>query len=85
MGSVGLDRDFLVEDNGFEDAKPDNSLSQLYDRMENNEFDLIAIGRALIANPDWPQLVRHGELDKLQVFSKELLMTLEGGEAVSPK
>ncbi|MYM62254.1 NADH:flavin oxidoreductase [Pseudomaricurvus sp. HS19] len=85
VGSVGLDRDFLVEDNGFEDAKPDNSLNQLYDRMENQEFDLIAVGRALIANADWPQLVRNGELDKLQVFSKELLMTLEGGEAVSPK
>lgn len=85
VGSVGLDRDFLVADEGFETANPSNSLDKLFDRMESNEFDLIAIGRALIANADWPQLVRDGALDQLQEFNKELLMSLEGGEALSPK
>lgn len=85
VGSVGLDRDFLVEDSGFETAKPNNSLDKLFDRMESNEFDLIAVGRALIANANWPELVRAGQLDQLQEFNKELLMSLEGGEAISPK
>lgn len=85
VGSVGLDRDFLVEDNGFETARPSHSLDQLFSRMGDKEFDLIAVGRALIANADWPQLVRAGRLDELQEFNKELLLTLEGGEAVSPR
>jgi 2,4-dienoyl-CoA reductase-like NADH-dependent reductase (Old Yellow Enzyme family) len=85
VGSVGLDRDFLVEDQGFETARPDNSLDQLFSRVAANEFDLVAVGRALIANADWPQLVREDRLDELQEFTKELLLTLEGGKAFSPR
>ncbi|GAB3093733.1 NADH:flavin oxidoreductase [Aestuariicella hydrocarbonica] len=85
VGSVGLDRDFLVADNGFENASPSHSLEPLFERMNQHEFDLVAVGRALIANADWPQRVRRGELDKLQEFNKELLYSLEGGAAVSPK
>ena len=85
VGSVGLDKDFLVADDGFETANPSNSLDKLFSRMESNEFDLIAVGRALIANADWSQLVRAGKMDELQEFNKELLYSLEGGEAISPK
>ena len=49
---------------------------QLLKRMQADEFDLIAVGRALIANPDWPQLVRAGEMDKIRTFSKDLLADL---------
>ncbi len=85
VGSVGLDTDFLVEGEGFKSAEVDNSLDKLTDRMDADEFDLIAIGRALIANADWPTLVREGEFNKLTTFDKTMLATLEGGLAVSPK
>jgi len=47
------------------------------DLIENGEADLLAVGRAMIANPDWVPLVRAGEWQKLQPFSKELLDRLE--------
>jgi len=28
--------------------------------LERGDFDLVAVGRALIANPDWPHRVRNG-------------------------
>ena len=85
VGSVGLDADFLVEGEGFKAAQVDNSLDKLTDRMQRGEFDLVAVGRALIANPDWANLVRDGKLDKLLPFDKGMLATLEGGIAYSPK
>jgi 2,4-dienoyl-CoA reductase-like NADH-dependent reductase (Old Yellow Enzyme family) len=44
--------------------------------MEADEFDLIAVGRALLANPDWPKLIRNGETDKIKTFSKDQLTEL---------
>jgi 2,4-dienoyl-CoA reductase-like NADH-dependent reductase (Old Yellow Enzyme family) len=41
--------------------------------MEADEFDLIAVGRALIANPDWANKVRDGKMDELVTFNKEML------------
>ena len=85
VGSVGLDSDFLVEGDGFKTAEVDNSLDKLTDRMEAGEFDLIAVGRALIANADWANVVRNGEFDQLHTFEKSMLETLEGAVAYSPK
>ena len=45
-------------------------------RMEMDEFDLIAVGRALLANPDWPKLIRAGATDKLRTFNKGQLAEL---------
>lgn len=85
VGSVGLDADFLVEGEGFKTADVDTSLDKLTDRMQAGEFDLIAVGRALIANADWAKLVRQGSFDKLSTFDKTMLETLEGEIAYSPK
>ena len=41
--------------------------------MDADEFDLVAVGRALIANPDWVNLVQAGRIDELQPFRKEQL------------
>jgi 2,4-dienoyl-CoA reductase-like NADH-dependent reductase (Old Yellow Enzyme family) len=41
--------------------------------MEADEFDLIAVGRALIANSDWANKVRDGKMDELVTFNKEML------------
>ncbi|NJC33970.1 2,4-dienoyl-CoA reductase-like NADH-dependent reductase (Old Yellow Enzyme family) [Sphingomonas jejuensis] len=45
--------------------------------IDAGEFDLIAVGRAMIANPDWAALVRAGRANELKPFSKALLATLE--------
>lgn len=77
VGSVGLDKDFLPEDGtkNFKDAETVN-LDNLMARVDNDEFDLVAIGRAVIANPDWVKKVQAGEIDSLQAFDKKLLMQL---------
>ncbi len=46
-----------------------NGTNQRDDRMEREEFDLIAVGRALISNPDWANKVRRGDITRLKGFS----------------
>ncbi|MCX2981088.1 NADH:flavin oxidoreductase [Halieaceae bacterium IMCC14734] len=77
VGSVGLNHDFipLPGEATFREAEP-ASLDSLIERMERDEFDLVAVGRAMIANPDWAARVREGHLDTMQAFEKEQLFAL---------
>ena len=45
-----------------------DSLDGLVERMERGEFDLIAVGRALLSDPEWVIKVRDGRDDELQDF-----------------
>lgn len=67
VGSVGLSGDFMAAFGG-ESSKP-ASLDNLVHRMEREEFDLIAVGRAILSDPLWVTKVREGNLDGLQDFS----------------
>ncbi|KPF91832.1 hypothetical protein IP81_07080 [Novosphingobium sp. AAP83] len=49
------------------------SLERLVTRMERGEFDLIAVGRALIVDPDWANKVQAGRLDELSPFETQAL------------
>ncbi|REL30843.1 NADH:flavin oxidoreductase [Thalassotalea euphylliae] len=77
VGSVGLNQDFLPEDgtSNFKDAET-VSLDNLLDRIGKQEFDLVAVGRALISNPDWVNKVKAGEFDSLKAFDKAQLAEL---------
>jgi 2,4-dienoyl-CoA reductase-like NADH-dependent reductase (Old Yellow Enzyme family) len=44
--------------------------------MEREEFDLIAVGRALLADPNWVVKVRDGRQDELKDFERSAMMTL---------
>lgn len=78
VGSVGLNNDFLPDkgDVGFKAAEP-ASLDNLIARMNSNEFSLVAVGRAMIANADWANQVENGDFEKLVAFEKEMLSGLE--------
>jgi 2,4-dienoyl-CoA reductase-like NADH-dependent reductase (Old Yellow Enzyme family) len=78
VGSVGLNSEFLPKpgEKGFQAAEP-ASLDNLLQRMDQQEFDLVAVGRALIANSDWTNKVREGRLDELVPYEQEALTTLE--------
>jgi len=67
VGSVGLSGDFMAAFGG-ESSKP-ASLDNLVHRMEREEFDLIAVGRAILSDPLWVTKVREGNLAGLQDFS----------------
>ena len=76
VGSVGLDTAFTDENtSGFAGAKP-ASLDKLTDRMAKGEFDLVAVGRALIANPDWANKLRTGKHSEMAPYTKDMLEKL---------
>ncbi|MEM9496232.1 MAG: NADH:flavin oxidoreductase [Pseudomonadota bacterium] len=74
VGSVGLDGEFTAAFQG-KGSKP-ASLDNLLERMTRNEFDLIAVGRALLQDPLWVQKVREGRNDELMEFTSKALATL---------
>ena len=70
VGSVGLDGVFAAGgDNGGAAAAA--GLGPLVDRFGAGEFDLVAVGRALIADPDWVAKVRDGRTGELVGFTPE--------------
>ena len=74
VGSVGLSGEFIASYAG-EVSKP-ASLDRLVQMMARGDFDLIAVGRALLADPHWVEKVREGRTDELKDFSREAMATL---------
>ena len=76
VGSVGLSND-LKSPEGRQKAEVDYcSLELLADQMAAGDFDCIAVGRAMLAAPDWPRYVQQNRLQDLPAFSKSVLDTL---------
>jgi len=74
IGSIGLDRDLIASLGSAETAEIDlASLDELMRRFDRGDFDMVAVGRAMIAEPDWPHLVRRGELSRLKPFSTAVM------------
>ncbi|PQA88093.1 NADH:flavin oxidoreductase [Hyphococcus luteus] len=74
VGSVGLSGEFTAAFGG-ESSEPE-SLDRLIEMMAREEFDLIAVGRALLQDPEWALKVREARTDDLKTFTKEALATL---------
>lgn len=72
VGSVGLDGDFFGAFRG--DGSAPAPLDELMRRLDRGDFDLVAVGRALLQDPHWVQKVRDG--GQLQPFTKAALETL---------
>jgi 2,4-dienoyl-CoA reductase-like NADH-dependent reductase (Old Yellow Enzyme family) len=51
-------------------------LDRLVARMERDEFDLIAVGRALLSDPQWAAKVRKGNSDALHGFEASAMAEL---------
>ncbi len=66
VGSINCNTAYTDQDSP---AIVDN-LDRLWEMLERGDFDLVAVGRALIANPAWPQLIRRGAVAELVPFSK---------------
>lgn len=78
VGSISLDADFIPAEGetSFREAEI-ASLDELEQRLADDEFDLVAVGRAMIANPDWANKVQAGELNGLRPYTKDLLASLD--------
>ena len=74
VGSVGLSGDFIMAYAG-ESSKP-ASLDELMRRLDRGDFDLVAIGRALLQDPNWGAKIRQGRTDELMDFERSAMATL---------
>ncbi|WSE13550.1 NADH:flavin oxidoreductase [Streptomyces sp. NBC_01280] len=66
VGSVGLDGDFIRAFMGEGSAV--KGIDDLLDRLERDEFDMVAIGRALLQDPEWAAKVLEGRFDELKPY-----------------
>ncbi|MDJ1472796.1 NADH:flavin oxidoreductase [Xanthocytophaga flava] len=74
VGSIGLSGEFLAAFKG-ESSQP-QSIEQLLERMDRGEFDLAAVGRSLLADPNWVEKIRDERTAELKGFTKEALAAL---------
>ncbi|MEN5055133.1 NADH:flavin oxidoreductase [Sphingobacterium kitahiroshimense] len=74
VGSVGLDGDFFGAYAG-ESSEP-SSLEELIRRLDRGDFDLVAVGRPLLADANWVKKIRNNQLSDLKGFRKEYLNEL---------
>ena len=75
VGSVGLEGPLevgrIAKHNGT--AVSLNNLSRLVEMLERGDFDLVALGRIVLANPDWPRLVQNGRFDAIRPYDAGVL------------
>jgi 2,4-dienoyl-CoA reductase-like NADH-dependent reductase (Old Yellow Enzyme family) len=79
VGSVGVAAPFLgVSDDGRGPAAPQASLTlaPLVGLLERGEFDLVALGRAVLADPAWAAKVGDGRLAEIRPYAKSADATL---------
>ena len=73
VGSVGLSGEFIGSFRG--EKSESTGVDELVRRLERGDFDLVAVGRALLGDPAWARKIRGGE-SALQAFDPQALATL---------
>jgi 2,4-dienoyl-CoA reductase-like NADH-dependent reductase (Old Yellow Enzyme family) len=78
VGSVGLSVDVMETLFGQEaENHVEQGVAELVRRFTAGEFDLVAIGRGLIGDPDWVNKVRAGRYADVRPFARDDLGKLE--------
>ncbi len=79
VGSIGLSKKFDSKAERRDGALefPPASLQQMARMTERDEYDLAAIGRMLIANPDWVSLLAQRAQDRLRTYTPSMRSTLD--------
>jgi len=74
VGSVGMSK--MMGETFDPGALSDvSNLDKLSEAMERGDFDLVAVGRALLADPEWPRKIREGRVDELKAFVRNPTMS----------
>jgi 2,4-dienoyl-CoA reductase-like NADH-dependent reductase (Old Yellow Enzyme family) len=86
VGSVSLDVDFIVSLGrtpkpesgapGGNGVSPAAEMDRLAEMLARGDFDLVAVGRAMLADPSWAAKVRDGRFSELSAFTPDVLKTL---------
>ena len=74
VGSVALSGEFIGSFRG--ESSNVAGIDELLDRLEREEFDMVAVGRALLVDPAWAHKVRDARYGELLPFKPEALATL---------
>ncbi|MCX8523815.1 NADH:flavin oxidoreductase [Chryseobacterium formosus] len=74
VGSVGLNGDFMAAFAGEGSEKAD--LKELLRRLERQDFDLVAVGRALLSDYQWAKKIKDGRVEELANFEGSSLGVL---------
>ena len=72
VGSVGLDGDFI---DMSAPAQP-VSIERAIEDITLEKYDMVAVGRALLADPDWVKKIRDGKLEEINPYTQEAMMKL---------
>lgn len=82
VGSVGLSLDVMESFTGSEEAQSTvaATVARLTAGIAAGDFDLIAVGRSLIADPDFVAKLRDGRGTEIRTFRKEQIAFLEKWE-----
>jgi len=75
VGSITLNQDVTRTFTTAESAAA-TGIDELLERLEREEFDLVAIGRSLIVNPAWPQIIQRGVIEDLLPYQRDVLAQL---------
>jgi 2,4-dienoyl-CoA reductase-like NADH-dependent reductase (Old Yellow Enzyme family) len=77
VGSVGLDSD-VMSFFSKEKVAAHEPIDDLVRRFERGDFDLVAVGRAILADPGWVTKIRHGCIDQIRPVERELILARSG-------
>ncbi len=74
VGSIGLSGDFM---SAFSGKGADiEGMDELVRRFDRGDFDLVAVGRQLLQDPNWVAKVKDGKFDQLKPFDPASLGSL---------
>jgi 2,4-dienoyl-CoA reductase-like NADH-dependent reductase (Old Yellow Enzyme family) len=73
VGSVGLTTEFTGAFRGEGSAA--GKLDEVIERLDRGEFDLVAVGRALLQDHEWVEKVKAGRHDELRDYDAAALKT----------
>ncbi|MDR3518232.1 MAG: NADH:flavin oxidoreductase [Azospirillaceae bacterium] len=78
VGSVGLDREmssavFTGTEKLIASA---TGIAAMVEKLEQGDFDLVAVGRALLAEPQWANKVQEGRQAEIHDFTRDALTSL---------
>ncbi|MFV0643241.1 MAG: 12-oxophytodienoate reductase [Sphingomonadaceae bacterium] len=76
VGSVTLDTDFKAPTGKQAAAPAADHIARLEAGVRAGEYDLVAIGRALLANPDWVAKLAAGRMEDMVPFDRSMLEQL---------
>jgi 2,4-dienoyl-CoA reductase-like NADH-dependent reductase (Old Yellow Enzyme family) len=74
VGSIGMTGEHI--DTLMGEGSNVAALDRLLELVDRGDFDLIAVGRGMLVNPDWANKVRDGRIDELANWNPDVLKAL---------